>query len=83
MPRVGTKQAALIGLLGRPDGATIRELTEETGWRPNTIHSAFVTLRKQGWQISVEQKAAEKRYQITAGPDFLPQGQTPDNISAA
>lgn len=83
MPRAGTKQAALIGLLGRPDGAAIRELTEETGWRPNTIHSALVTLRKQGWQISVEQKAAEKRYRLTAGPDFLPQGQAPDNISAA
>lgn len=83
MPRAGTKQAALIGLLGRSDGVTIRELTEKTGWRPNTIHSALVTLRKQGWQISVEQKAAEKRYQITAGPEFLPQGPKPDYISAA
>lgn len=83
MPRVGTKQAAVIGLLGRPDGATIRELTEETGWRPNTIHSALVTLRKQGWQISIKQNAAEKRYQITAGPDVLLQGQKPDHISAA
>lgn len=80
MQRAGTKQAALIGLLSRPDGATIRELAEETGWRPNTIPSALVTLRKQGWQISVEQKAAEKRDQITAGPGFLPQKQTPDDI---
>lgn len=72
MPRAGTKQAALIGLLGRPDGATIRNLTEGTGWRANTFHSALVTLRKRGWQISVEQKAAEKRYHVTAEPDPAP-----------
>jgi DNA-binding IclR family transcriptional regulator len=82
MPRAGTKQAALIDLLGRPNGATIRELTEGTGWRANTVHSALVTLRKRGWLIEVEQKAAEKRYQITAGPDFSPQGQTPGNAAA-
>lgn len=75
MARAGTKQAALAELLGRPDGATIRELIEGTGWRANTVHSALVTLRKRGWQISVEQKATEKRYQITAGPDVPPPGQ--------
>jgi DNA-binding IclR family transcriptional regulator len=82
MPRSGTKQAALIGLLGRPDGATIRELTEGTGWRANTVHSALVTLRKRGWQISVEQKAAEKRYQVIAGPDLAPDAQAPGNAAA-
>lgn len=72
MPRVGTKQAAFIALLSRPCGATIRELTEGTGWRSNTVHSAFVTLRKRGWEISVKQIAAEKRYQVITGPGCPP-----------
>jgi DNA-binding IclR family transcriptional regulator len=72
MPRVGTKQATLIGLLGRARGATIREMTDGTGWRANTVHSALVTLRKRGWQVAVEQTAAGRRYLITAGPESTP-----------
>jgi DNA-binding IclR family transcriptional regulator len=69
MARGDTKQAALLGLLSCARGTTIREMTDVTGWRPNTIHSALATLRKRGWQISVEQLAAERRYQVTAGPE--------------
>jgi DNA-binding IclR family transcriptional regulator len=66
-PRAGTKQAVLIGMLGRDGGASIKELIEGTGWQANTIHSALATLRKRGLQIAVDQTAPEKRYQIT-GP---------------
>lgn len=69
MARGDTKQAALLCLLSCAHGTTIREMTDVTGWRANTVHSALATLRKRGWQISVEQVAAEKRYQITAGPE--------------
>lgn len=33
--REGTKQALLIDLLRRPDGATIAEVVQETGWQPH------------------------------------------------
>jgi DNA-binding IclR family transcriptional regulator len=69
MARGDTKQSALLSLLNCARGTTIREMTDVTGWRANTVHSALATLRKRGWQISVEQIAAEKRYQITAGPE--------------
>ncbi len=72
MSRAGTKQADLLALLSRARGATIREMTEGTGWRANTVHSALVTLRKRGWQISVEKTAAERRYQITESPASTP-----------
>lgn len=72
MARGDTKQAALLGLLSCARGATIREMTDVTGWRANTVHSALATLRKRGWEITVEQIAAEKRYQITAGPETKP-----------
>lgn len=65
LPRAGTKQAVLVGMLGRDPGATIRELMQATGWRANTIHSALATMRKEGWQISVVRAALERRYQIT------------------
>jgi DNA-binding IclR family transcriptional regulator len=70
MARGDTKQAALLSLLSCARGTTIREIVGVTGWRANTVHSALATLRKRGWQISVEQVAAEKRYQITAGPEI-------------
>jgi len=72
MARGDTKQAALLGLLSCVRGTTIREMTDVTGWRANTVHSALATLRKRGWQISVEQIEAEKRYQITARPETKP-----------
>jgi DNA-binding IclR family transcriptional regulator len=70
MARGDTKQAALLGLLSCARGTTMREMTDVTGWRPNTVHSALATLRKRGWQISVEQIAAERRYQVTAAPEI-------------
>jgi DNA-binding IclR family transcriptional regulator len=72
MARGDTKQAALLGLLNCARGTTIREMSDVTGWRANTVHSALSTLRKRGWHISVEQVAAERRYQITAQPETKP-----------
>ncbi len=33
--REGTKQAALIAMLRRPEGATITQIVEATGWQPH------------------------------------------------
>lgn len=63
-PREGTKQALLIGMLSRMRGATIQELVEETGWKPNTVHAALSTLRTSGRQIAVEHTSGERRYRI-------------------
>ena len=32
-PRTGTKQARLIEMLSAPGGATIAEISDETGWQ--------------------------------------------------
>jgi hypothetical protein len=34
--REGTKQAALVAMLKRPEGATIAEIVEATGWQSHT-----------------------------------------------
>ena len=39
--RKGTKQAALVTMLGRAEGATIDEIVAATGWQPHTVRGAF------------------------------------------
>ena len=44
----GTKQALLVGMLGRAEGATIAEIVAATGWQPHTVRGAFAgALRKR------------------------------------
>lgn len=46
--REGTKQARLIELMKRPEGASIDELCEETGWLKHTVRGVFSnTLKKR------------------------------------
>ena len=43
-----TKQAILVGLLQRPEGASIAELVKATGWQNHSIRGAIsFTLKKQ------------------------------------
>ena len=47
-PRTGTKQAQLIEMLCAPDGATIAEISEVTGWQAHTVRGTISgTLRKK------------------------------------
>src|SRR5690606_37425682 len=39
--RAGTKQALLIELLMRPEGATIPQISEATGWQHHTVRGAM------------------------------------------
>ena len=40
-PRTGTKQELLIGLLSRPEGGTVPEVMEATGWLAHTVRGAM------------------------------------------
>lgn len=40
-PRAGTKQALLIEILRRPEGATLDEITTATGWLAHTARGAM------------------------------------------
>lgn len=50
--RPGTKQALLIDLLGRRDGATVAEVQDATGWQPHTVRAALTGLRKKSFVVS-------------------------------
>ena len=50
-PREGTKQALVVALLSRPEGATVHDLSAATEWLPHTTRAALTGLRRRGFPI--------------------------------
>ena len=68
-PRSGSKQALIIGLLSRREGATLADLTAATGWLPHTARAALTGLRHKGYALRSSKEAGSARtYRITAPP---------------
>ena len=63
-PRAGSKQAALIGLLQRPDGATIDELACALGWQKHTVRGAIAGALKKKLGLQVESGKVEGRGRV-------------------
>ena len=53
-PRAGTKQAKLIELLRRPEGATVEQIAAATGWQKHTIRGAISGALKKKLGLNVE-----------------------------
>jgi hypothetical protein len=53
-PRVGSKQALLVDLLTKPEGATLAAMSDATGWLAHTTRAALTGLRKRGFAIAHE-----------------------------
>jgi hypothetical protein len=64
--RDGTKQAQLIAMLRRKQGATIAQIVEATGWRSHTVRGAFAGAlkRKLGLAVSSEKIGDERVYRL-------------------
>ena len=61
----GTKQALVLGLLQRKDGASVAELVEATGWLPHTTRAALTRLRQGGHELQKEKReTGETAYRI-------------------
>jgi len=66
--RDGTKQAVLIELLRRAEGATLPQMTEATGWQVHTVRGAMAGAlkKKLGLDITSEKQTGTDRiYRIT------------------
>ncbi|SDE44797.1 DUF3489 domain-containing protein [Belnapia rosea] len=64
--REGTKQQQVLAMLRRPEGATVAQIAEVTGWQAHTVRGFFAGLkRRQG--IAVE--AAERVRQVGPGKE--------------
>jgi hypothetical protein len=53
-PRAGTKQAQMIELLERPEGATVEQIAAATGWQHHTIRGAISGALKKKLGLTVE-----------------------------
>jgi hypothetical protein len=53
-PRAGTKQATLIEMLQRPEGATVEQIAAATGWQHHTIRGAISGALKKKLGLKVE-----------------------------
>jgi hypothetical protein len=53
-PRTGTKQALMIEMLKRPEGATVEQIAAATGWQHHTIRGAISGALKKKLGLTVE-----------------------------
>jgi hypothetical protein len=67
--REGTKEALPVDLLRRPEGATVAQVIEATGWQPHTVRGAIsgALKKKRGLEVtSAKNEAGERVYRIAA-----------------
>lgn len=62
--RPGTKQALLVDLLSRKDGATIAEIGKATGWQPHSVRGAISGTLKKKLGLAVTSAAVEGRGRV-------------------
>ena len=59
----------LIAMLRRPEGATIAQVIEATGWQPHTVRGAIsgALKKKRGLEVTSEKtEAGERVYRIAS-----------------
>ncbi|MFT8246972.1 DUF3489 domain-containing protein [Roseomonas sp. BN140053] len=70
-PRTGTKQAAVLALLRRPEGATVVQVVETAGWAQHTVRGFLVGLKRRGTSVEVLERVCQ------VCPTALPQALKP------
>ena len=68
-PRESTKEAMLIDMLRRPEGATIAQIMAATGWQAHTCRGAFAGAlkKKRGLTVTSEKPEGGERIYRIAG----------------
>jgi len=62
--RSGTKQALLVDLLRRKEGATIAEAVKATGWQPHSVRGAISGSLKKKLRLAVTSAKVEGRGRV-------------------
>jgi hypothetical protein len=67
--RTDSKQAQVIEMLRRPQGASVVAIMKATGWQPHSVRGflAGVVRKKLGLSIVSEKSSDERLYRIIAG----------------
>ena len=58
-PRPDTKRALVLGLLRRPEGTTVTQVADATGWARHTVHGFFAGLKKSGTSVKVLERVCQ------------------------
>jgi hypothetical protein len=62
--RANSKQAQLIDMLKRPEGATIQEIVTKLKWQAHTVRGAFAGALKKRLGLKVESEKVEGRGRV-------------------
>src|SRR5436305_5128664 len=63
--REGSKAAQVYALLCRPEGATVREIQDLTGWQRHSVRGVLsASVRKQGRNVRSFERQGERVYRI-------------------
>ena len=66
--RENSKQATVIQMLRRPEGATVKQLCEATGWQAHTVRGTFAGAFKKKLGLTIvsdKPQGGERVYRIT------------------
>jgi hypothetical protein len=58
-PRTGTKHAAVLAMLRRPEGATVVQIAEAMTWAPHTVRGYFAGLKRKGVTVVVQERVRQ------------------------
>lgn len=67
--RENSKQAQVIAMLQRPEGATIAQIMAVTGWQAHTVRGTFAgTFKKKGLNVTASKSAGcDRLYRLATG----------------
>ena len=71
-PRASTKRAVLIGMLERPEGASVAEIGQRLGWLPHTVRAAITGLRHAGREATRSKDATDQSVYRLARVEIAP-----------
>ena len=72
-PRASTKRAQLIGMLERPEGASVAEIGQRLGWLPHTVRAAITGLRHAGREVTRSKDATGRSVYRLARVETAPE----------